>query len=859
MAERMNVGPEQSNSKGGKGGKGAVRKVINYITGTADDSDEIRKLLNSYSDTELGVMTQFYRQRLEEAILELVESIALALIATGSLSNDEYGFISKLSKQQRRKEAARYLLDIVAQKNGQTNREFLETLVKMQGTKPKLKRILKEIKKKGSLVLSNARTSQLEQTLSANLKCIQKEHKAHLLAKTENVRKCTIRGKDTPTADRYTELIIISSLRERRLVEHELLSRGKDHEEWQQKYIASDLEKIRIEQLFRSSFGHNSLCGTSVVSGVAGIGKTTMVQRIVHEWAAGKIYPQFHFVFHFTFRNLNAIKGRRSLDELVLDIYPYLENTITDIWMRPEHLLLVFDGLDEFQHTIDFTGRAASGNICSRPDCRCEVSEIVRCLVQQQLLKGCSVLVTSRPTALGSLEKANINLWAEILGFLADERKNYFRVFFGNEELANKVFKYVEENEILYTMCYNPAYCWIMCSTLGPLFTQPGGKQSLPKTVTQLFSNYVYNLLKNHRRDVADQRMVLLRLGELAYQGVSKRVIVFNEDHFGQHQLEPSRFTSGFMMEILEKDDAAKNVVYTFLHLTIQEFLAALAHYLSPKHKNMFELLPCAFKKDDGRFEIFIRFVVGLSASTSSRQLEEILGPLSHHTTCQVIDWLQLNVQAEIKNMDRNAGKRQLLNIFHYLAESQNRALVRKTVGSVERLTFGDSNPQNALRLNPLDCAVLSHVLQLCETMEELNLEKCYIQTEGVKRLAPAVHKCKVLRLNHNHIGDTGVKLLSVSLLREDCKTQKLDLQDNNLTAACIEDLRSAFSVNQSLTMLYLDGNTFTDHCVPRLRHLIMSCKNLELIQLWRNQFSSDGQKQLRSLRESRAGLRVFV
>ncbi|GCB73096.1 hypothetical protein scyTo_0006621 [Scyliorhinus torazame] len=225
--------------------------------------------------------------------------------------------------------------------------------------------------------------------------------------------------------------------------------------------------------------------------------------------------------------------------------------------------------------------------------------------------------------------------------------------------------------------------------------------------------------------------MVLLRLGELAYECVSKRVIVFNEDHFGQHQLEPSKFISGFMMEILERDDAAKNVVYTFLHLTIQEFLAALAHYLSPKHKNMLELLPWAFKKDDGRFEIFIRFVVGLSASTSSRQLEEILGPLSHHTTCQVIDWLQVNVQAEIKNMDRNAGKRQLLNIFHYLSESQNTALVRKTVGSVERLTFGDSNPQSALRLNPLDCAVLSHVLQLCETMEELNLEKCYIQEEG--------------------------------------------------------------------------------------------------------------------------------
>ncbi|XP_078087482.1 NACHT, LRR and PYD domains-containing protein 12-like [Mustelus asterias] len=823
-------------------------------------------MLDSYSDTDLEIITQFYRQRLEEAIFELVESIALALMATSSLSNEEYGLISKMSKQQRKMEATQHLLDTVAKKNGQTNRVLWETLVKMQGTKPKLKRILKEIEKKGSLLLYNARSSQMDENTSNNLKRIQKQHKLHLLSKNVTLRKDTIKGKRNSMTfcldDQYTELILISSLRERRLVEHELLSRGKDHEEWQQRYITSDLEKIRIDQLFRSSFGQSSHSGTSVVSGVAGIGKTTMVLKMVHEWAAGRIYPQFQFVFHFTFRNLNAIKGKTSLKEIVLDSYPYLEGTIREIWMRPEYLLLVFDGLDEFQHTIDFTDRVASKateTLCSSPDFTCEVSEIVLCLVQEKLLKGCSVLITSRPTALGSLEKAKINLWAEILGFLAGQRKDYFRRFFGSENLATKVFKYVEENEILYTMCFNPSYCWITCSTLGPLFTQPGGKQPLPKTITQLFSNYVYNLLKNHQRDVEDQRMVLLRLGELAYQGVSKRVIVFNEEHFCQHQLEPSKFISGFMMEILERDDAAKYVVFTFIHLTIQEFLAALAQYLSPRHQNILELLHWAFKKDDGRFEIFIRFVVGLSASTSSRQLEEILGPLSHHTTCQVIDWLQANIQAEIKNMDKNTGKRQLLNIFHYLSESQNTALVRKTVGSVEKLNFGDTNPQNALRLNPLDCAVLSHVLQLCETMEELNLEKCYIQEEGVKRLAPAIHKCKVLRLNHNHIGDRGVSVLSAALLHEDCKTQKLDLQDNNLTAACIDDLRSAFNVNQSLTMLYLDGNKFTDQCVPGLRHLIMSCKNLELIQLWRNQFTPDGQKQLRSLRVSRAGLRVFV
>ncbi|XP_067837202.1 NACHT, LRR and PYD domains-containing protein 3-like [Heptranchias perlo] len=850
-------------------------------------------------------------------MVELVENIALALMAENSLSDEEYGFISQSVKHQRRKEASRYLLDRVTEKNGRAERTLWETLVKMQGARPKLKYILKEIQKKGPNLLHNARCSQVEEKLSGDLKDIQKQHKEHLCSQNARVAKGAIRGRDKAKSfsgtNRYTELVVISSLRERRLVEHELLARGRDHEEWQQKHVVSELEKIRIHQLFRSSFGHSSLSGTSVVSGVAGIGKTTMVQKMVHEWALGNIYPQFQFVFHFKFRDLNAVKGSTSLKDMVLESYPYLEKILGEIWMRPEYLLFVFDGLDEFQYRIDFTGRGASqvsGHRCTGPESRCEVSEIVRCLVQERLLKGCSVLLTSRPTALDSLEQANINLWAEILGFLAAERKDYFRRFFGDEKLAADVFKHVEENEILYTMCYNPSYCWITCSTLGPLFTQPEGKRPLPKTITQLFSNYVCNLLRNHCRDVEDQRAMLLRAGEMAYQGVSERVIVFNEDHFRQHQLEPSKFISGFMMEILEREEEARNVVYTFLHLTIQEFFAALAQYLTPKRQNVFELLNWAFRKDDGRFEIFLRFVVGLSSPASAEQLEEILGPLNHHTICQAVDWLKINVQAEIKRTDRNAGKRQLLNLFHYLCESQNSALAQRTVGAVERLNFGASNPRLALRLSPLDCAVLSHVVRLCETLEELNLEKCYIQEEGVKRLVPAMHKCKVLRaekvngrfdrsdqthegfvgvkisrncfqrqkgrepgdmdlrLNHNNIGDAGVKLLSLALRHPDCKTERLELQDNNLTAAGIEDLKTAFSMNHSVTMLYLDGNQFTDQCVPDLRNLILSfngwallvkCYSLTLPELGQLHSLADGREQEYGGRKPQPGTQLSV
>ncbi|XP_067833180.1 NACHT, LRR and PYD domains-containing protein 12-like [Heptranchias perlo] len=664
----------------------------------------------------------------------------------------------------------------------------------------------------------------------------------------------TLQGSQTfPTSDRYTDLIVISSATKLTLEEHELLARGKEHERLQQDQIKKELEKIQIDQLFRSSFGKSSRSGTSVVSGVAGIGKSTMVQKLVHDWAAGEIYPQFQFVFHFRFRDLNVIDGRTSLKAMVLDSYPYLHTELKHVWEVPENLLFIFDGLDEFKDTIDFTDIKRNTEAqyhCFETDCMCEVSDIVRCLIQQKLLQGCSVLVTSRPTALESLDKAEVNLWAEILGFLADERKNYFRRFFGNEKLGDDVFKYVEESDIMYTMCFNPSDCGILCTTLEPFFKEPGGVRPIPRSITQLFSNYIYNIFKRHdRHDVDNPREVLLRAGELAYEGVSNRNIVFNGDHFHRHRLEPSKFISGFMKEILERDASAKSTVYTFQHLTIQEFVAALAQYLTPVRRNLLEYIDFVHRNNDGRFEIYVRFL-----------------------------WLKGKVAAEVRTP---TPKDKLLNIFYYVFESEDAELAQIAGRSVDIMDF------SRLTLNPLDSAVLSHVIQHSEDIQELVLNGCCLHAEGIKSLVSALPRVKVLRLqdngltaacienlasslnanrslteldlSDNQLGDLGVSQLSEALRNPDCMIQKLALYTNHLTDICLEGLASALSTNRSLTELELGRNSFTDQSFPDLLHLIQNCKSLKDIRLEGKRFSSLVRKHLKSLVESRAGLRVTL
>ncbi|XP_067835836.1 NACHT, LRR and PYD domains-containing protein 12-like isoform X2 [Heptranchias perlo] len=615
--------------------------------------------------------------------------------------------------------------------------------------------------------------------IPSHLKDVQQKHKETLRVQTETLRVNTILTKEKvkifQLVNLYTELTVISTVRDRTLVEHELLARGRDHEEWRKKHLRRELEKIRTDQLFQSSFSRRkSKSGSSAaVSGVAGIGKTTMVQKIVHDWATGKVYPHFQFVFSFRFRDLNAINCRINLRNLILDLYPYFGNILGELWKNPEGLLFTFDGLDEFKDSINFADNRRNTEpqyMCTDPEDWCEVSDIVYSLLQHKLLPGCSVLVTSRPTALHLLEKAEISVWAEILGFVGEERKEYFNKFFEDQSVAAAVFNHVEENEILYTMCYNPSYYWILCLSLGPFFTQRERKQQrVPKTITQLYSYYIYNILKNHGREIESPRDVLLKIGEMAFTGVSKKKIVFRNGDLIKYNLQPSQFLSGFMMELLERDDSAQSVVYTFPHLTIQEFVAALAQFLSPYPGNIRKLLSEAHNKEDGRFEIFLRFVVGLSSSQSARPLEEFLGPLLHQTICGVIDWVKEKVEGQIGKTERETGKRNLLNTFHYLFESQNKTLARVTVRSVETLTFSE------LRLTPIDCAVLSHVIGLCDTIKHLNLGGCSIRCEGLQRLGTVVHKCQVLRLAGNQLEDSGVKLLSAALRNPDCKIQTLD------------------------------------------------------------------------------------
>ncbi|XP_072891876.1 NACHT, LRR and PYD domains-containing protein 3-like [Hemitrygon akajei] len=779
-------------------------------------SSVITELLASWDDFQLLQLTDFYRDRLEQAMEGGVHGVSLALTAEYQFSGEEHRKISDLADKGERADSSKLLLSLVMEKGSHARRVMWETFVKMRIGVPKLDKILKEIQERGCVPVY-----QPIPKIPRELKDVHQKHKETLRAQTETLRLNTIlmreKVKVFQLLDRYAELTVISTIRDRRLVEHELLARGRDHEEWTEEHLCRELEKLRNDQLFHSSsLPSNSTSGSSAaVAGVPGIGKTTMVQKIVYDWATGKIYQQFQFVFSFKFRDLNSINCRINLKELILDQYPYFGNILREVWKNPEGLLFIFDGLDEFKHRIDFADSQRGTeppSTCTDPEFKCKVSDIVYSLIQHKLLPGCSVLVTTRPTSLYLLEKAEIGVWAEILGFSGEERKEYFIRYFEDLTVAEAVFKHVQDNEILYTMSYNPSYCWILALALGPFFTQRvRDPQRVPKTITQLYSYYIYNILKNHGREIENPRDVLLRVGQMAFRGVSDQKIVFTDGDLINYNLQPSQFLSGFLMELLEREDCARSVVYTFPHLTIQEFVAAVAQFLNPHPGDILKFLTEAHNTTDGRFEVFLRFVAGLSSPMTARGLEEFLGPFPHETTCRVIDWVKEEFKRQSGNTWSEAGKRSLLNSLHYLFESQNSGLAQAALGSAETLSF------IGMTLTPIDCKVLSHVIGFCDTIKHLDLQGCHIQCEGIQRLGPGLHKCQELRLGENKLGDSGVKLVSAALRKPECKIQKLGLGKVGLTDTGAEDLASALSTNPSLTELNLNDNKLGDSGVNLL------------------------------------------
>ncbi|XP_051777952.1 NACHT, LRR and PYD domains-containing protein 3-like isoform X38 [Erpetoichthys calabaricus] len=830
------------------------------------------KVIQTFSHEDLLKITAFYKPYLAYVIEYDITSILQNLATKNILTNDEAKRFKAKEKSEGRAGVESVISDIMKMDSVvlvSLWEALAEELARFPS--PNLTRILKEVTEGGPDLLMNIQASLQPTPIDDGIKGFHKTHGGGVSESTRTLEDQTSPGDRHTRAvgfeTRYTELMVIGQYRrtysERH---HELEKMGRTHAELIEERTKEKCERIWTEQLFRRSPGSETDPHIVVVSGVAGIGKTTMVQKIMFDWARGTQYQRFSFVFLFKFRELNLLdtetEPQMPLTRLIERHYKHLNDPkLREILQKPESLLFIFDGLDEYKHKLDFTPR----KLPSDPVESFPVHILVSNLVRRTLMKGCTVLITTRPTALEALDMERVDRFAEILGFFPEQRLMYFKKFFGDADQGSEAFQYVEENAILYTMCFNPSYCSIICSVLKSHFMTPEEERgAAPRTVTELFVMFLHNILTNHKREAKDQREILVKLGKMAYYGVVNRTLVFYDKFemstFGLRPVLSSSFLSGFLKEILQRESTLEHTTYTFYHLTLQEFMAACSFYLSPSG-GIEELLEKLDSCEDARFEILTRFLAGLARYSVFKTLGGILGEFERKTAKRILEWVKKKAKLAIRGRDKSEA----LRVCQWLYETQNKKLIRDAIGKDLKMDFSQ------MTLSPLDCAVLSSVISCCGELEELNLSKTRLTSECIRRLAPGLICCRHVNLWscrltsrccsalssalfaphsrlteldlswNNNMEDSGVDQLCEGLRSENCKLVKLKLWSCGLTSRCCSALSSALSSPHSrLTEMNLSGNNMEDSGVDQLCEGLRSenCK-LEKLNLSQCRFTS--------------------
>ncbi|XP_030613123.1 NLR family CARD domain-containing protein 3-like isoform X7 [Archocentrus centrarchus] len=698
---------------------------------------------------------------------------------------------------------------------------------------------------------------------NAVLQEVLEEHKISLRRRCERVTEGSDQtGSGTLLNRIYTELYITEGQSEEVHTQHEVRQL-----ETASKMDALHDRPIRCHDIFKAFPGQQRPIRVVLTNGVAGVGKTFSVQKFSLDWAEGLENQHVSVVMLLSFRELNLIRDQQySLLELLHVFHPTLQKVPAEklaVWK----LLFIFDGLDESRLSLDFTNRKLVSDVTQKSS----VSELLTNLIEGKLLPSALVWITSRPAAANQIPPRCVDRLTEARGFTDAQKEEYFRRRFSDEELSRRIISHMKTSRILHIMCRIPVFCWITATVLKHMLTTEQ-RGELPKTLTDMYSHFLLVQTKRKKNKYHEghetspqelteaDREVLLKLGRLAFEHLEKGNIMFYQEDLEQCGLDVTEALvySGVCTEIFKRECVIfQKPVYSFVHLSIQEFLAAvyrfhcytsrkmevLEDFLGKEYDQsaLDDLLMKTVKKSlqskNGRLDLFVRFLHGLSLESNQRLLGGLLGQTenSPETIQRVINNLKE------MNSDKSSPDRSL-NIFHCLMEMNDLSVHQ------EIQKFLKSENRSEKKLSEIHCSALAYMLQMSEeVLKELDLEKYNTTDQGRLRLIPAVRNCRKARLtlcglsetlyevvasalksnpshltqldmSGNKLQDSAVKLLCAGLQSPNCRLETLRLMSCGLSEISCDYLAAALKSNPShLRELDLRNNKLQDSGVKHL------------------------------------------